>query len=68
MIFQQNLLEKAYFMVKMIGPAMVRRPVLTFGKRPEMKTFILADNNVLLQLCSLLSPVLLQELKPIFLF
>ena len=33
-----------------------------------MKTFILADNNVLLQLCSPLTPVLLQELKPILLF
>ena len=37
MVFQQNLLEKAYFIAKMSGPAIVRpwsgRPVPTFGKR-----------------------------------
>ena len=37
MVFQQNLLEKAYFIAKISGQAIVRpwscRPVPTFGKR-----------------------------------
>ena len=34
--FQQNILEKAYFITKMSGLAMVRpAQALTFGKRPE---------------------------------
>ena len=32
--FLAKTLGKAYFIVKMIGQAMVRRPVLTLGKRP----------------------------------
>ena len=36
MVFQQKLLEKAYFIVKMIGLARVQpgSSDLTFGKRP----------------------------------
>ena len=34
MVFQQNLLEKAYFFVKMTGPAMVRPASSEFWKTP----------------------------------
>jgi len=34
--FQQKLLEKAYFIVKMTGLAIIRPAVLTFGKRPKL--------------------------------
>ena len=32
MVFQQNLLEKAYFIAKMSGPAMVRLASFDFWK------------------------------------
>ena len=35
MVFQQNLLEKAYFIVKMSGGPWSGSPVLTFGKSPK---------------------------------
>ena len=34
MVFQQNLLEKAYFTAKMSGPAMVRPASFDFSKAP----------------------------------
>ena len=34
MVFQQNLLEKAYFVAKMSGPAMVRPASSHFWKAP----------------------------------
>ena len=33
--FQQNPLDKAYFVVKMTGPAMVRLTSSDFGKPPK---------------------------------
>ena len=35
MVFQQKLLGKAYFIVKMLLQPWSGRPVLTFGKRPK---------------------------------
>ena len=39
MVFQQNLLEKAYFIAKNVwsGHDPAGRPVLTFGKRPKIR-------------------------------
>ena len=37
MVFQQNLLEKAYFIAKMSGPAMVRPAISDFCKAPLVK-------------------------------
>ena len=35
MVFEQKLLGKAYFIVKMLLQPWSGRPVLTFGKRPK---------------------------------
>ena len=37
MVFQQNLLEKAYFIVKMSGPAMVWLASSDFWKAPYIR-------------------------------
>ena len=40
MVFQQNLLEKAYFIAKMSGPAMVRPASSDFWKAPLVQRLI----------------------------
>ena len=37
MVFQQNLLEKAYFIAKVSGPAMIRPASSDFWKAPLVK-------------------------------
>ena len=39
MVFQQNLLEKAYFIAKKSGPAMVRPASSDFWKAPLVPVF-----------------------------